>query len=321
MTSLQGQEGMAPAPVSEGAGRGIQSGRAWAYRVGFLLSLLCLGFFAKQVLSMQQGLDWSSPLVLQRIPLAAVLLAGAYVFATGAWHGLLKLFGANVPRRLALAIFLTTQFGKYLPGNVAQHIGRVTFARRYGLAMKPVLLSMIAETALFFSLMTAFSFPVLLFYFKLPLWMTVACLAAAIAAVTAVAFSPNLRSKLSEVVAAMRAVTAEKLLSPVGYACASILMSGTAIISLHPTISDDPAIWLHVFSVFCAAWVAGFLTPGAPAGLGVRELILSQGLMPVIGLEGAMLVALLLRAATTLADIATFGAGLILLKTIEVDGR
>lgn len=86
------------------------------------------------------------------------------------------------------------------------------------------------------------------------------------------------------------------------------------MLSLREAILTQPAVWLHVFSIFYTAWVAGFLTPGATAGLGIREVILSQGLVPIVGPDGARMTALLLRGAATAGDIQAFIIGLAKLK-------
>lgn len=61
------------------------------------------------------------------------------------------------------------------------------------------------------------------------------------------------------------------------------------------------------------AWVVGFATPGAPAGLGVREGLLLLMLGPVFtpALAGILIIAL--RLATTLGDVLWFFVGLMLL--------
>src|SRR3546814_5500746 len=45
---------------------------------------------------------------------------------------------------------------------------------------------------------------------------------------------------------------------------------------------------LGVLGVYAAAWLLGFLMPGAPAGLGVREVVLFMGLAPLVGGASAM---------------------------------
>ena len=63
---------------------------------------------------------------------------------------------------------------------------------------------------------------------------------------------------------------------------------------------------------FALAWVAGFVTPGAPAGVGIREAVISLGLAPLLGTGGAVAVAGLLRLVSVFGDLATFGVGLVL---------
>jgi uncharacterized membrane protein YbhN (UPF0104 family) len=55
-------------------------------------------------------------------------------------------------------------------------------------------------------------------------------------------------------------------------------------------------------SLFAAGWIAGFLTPGAPAGLGVRDAILLAGLTPLYGGREAVGITLVLRLVTTVGD-------------------
>jgi uncharacterized membrane protein YbhN (UPF0104 family) len=53
----------------------------------------------------------------------------------------------------------------------------------------------------------------------------------------------------------------------------------------------------------------GYVTPGAPAGLGLREGVLALGLTPVLGESEALALALVYRLVTVIADgvLAAFG--------------
>ncbi len=62
----------------------------------------------------------------------------------------------------------------------------------------------------------------------------------------------------------------------------------------------------YVISLFALGWIAGYLTPGAPAGLGVREAILIFGLGPLSGQEAALNTALYLRLMTLGGDLLFF---------------
>jgi uncharacterized membrane protein YbhN (UPF0104 family) len=60
--------------------------------------------------------------------------------------------------------------------------------------------------------------------------------------------------------------------------------------------------------LFVLAPIAGFLAFAAPAGVGVREAVLSVGLAPAVGPEAAIAAAVLSRAGTLVADVFAWAA-------------
>lgn len=58
-----------------------------------------------------------------------------------------------------------------------------------------------------------------------------------------------------------------------------------------------------VLSSFAIAWSIGFITPGAPSGIGIREAILLLLLIPLSGEGPALILALLFRLVTIGGDI------------------
>jgi len=74
---------------------------------------------------------------------------------------------------------------------------------------------------------------------------------------------------------------------------------------------------LLMTGIFAVAWVVGFITPGAPAGVGVREAVLVAALTPLYGNEVAIGISALLRLVTILGDGFAFLIGLFLVKTIK----
>jgi hypothetical protein len=68
----------------------------------------------------------------------------------------------------------------------------------------------------------------------------------------------------------------------------------------------------HLFlftGLFAIAWLSGFITPGAPAGLGVREFLLALLLRPFLGEAVAINLTLLVRFLHVLADGLAFTMG------------
>ena len=54
------------------------------------------------------------------------------------------------------------------------------------------------------------------------------------------------------------------------------------------------------------AWLAGFIIPGAPGGIGVREAVLIFFVTPIIGEPQSIAVAIALRFVTLLGDVCFF---------------
>jgi uncharacterized membrane protein YbhN (UPF0104 family) len=67
---------------------------------------------------------------------------------------------------------------------------------------------------------------------------------------------------------------------------------------------------LALTCLFSLAWVAGYLTPGAPGGLGIREAMMVLLLPPVVGTGAAVGLGITLRIATTVGDATAFLIGL-----------
>lgn len=72
--------------------------------------------------------------------------------------------------------------------------------------------------------------------------------------------------------------------------------------------------WLVIVVVYAISWVAGFVTPGASAGIGVREAIMVAWLGGVVGEGHALFIALIFRIVTVLGDVLFFSSSFIVGK-------
>ena len=90
------------------------------------------------------SLQWSAG-VLAGLGCAVALQFGAALGDAWSWAWLLRAMHVGAKTRDAVSIFGVSQFAKYLPGNVAQHIGRVTGASAKGWQSGRVVLSLLVE--------------------------------------------------------------------------------------------------------------------------------------------------------------------------------
>jgi hypothetical protein len=212
-----------------------------------------------------------------------------------------------------MVVFGLSQAAKYLPGNVAQYLGRAVLGRADGLRWPALLASFALE---------AISYTVAGVSLGLGLTALVGTGAPSTSWPGGAGFVLFLTCLLAAVAAALmprggttgwlaRRLGATELRPPGGrvsalclaLSWAAFLLSGLALTVVAHEVFGLPwaAFWrLTLWS--STAWLAGFLTPGAPAGLGVREALLARGLHPLCGSSEAITLALALRVAATVAD-------------------
>ena len=292
--------------------------KRWLHAGGAIVSVLCLAFFLRAVgkhWQMLQQMPWTMGIIVSLCAATGLYLA-TFASATGAWQFGLRLFGLQPGFRELARILMSSQIAKYLPGNVGHHVGRVVLARRIGLPADAVVASMVLDTGLVLVAGAVCSLPALAVLLDAAgrhpstAWrsLAIAC-ALALLVLAALLASPALRGRVSawhSRVPAWR--TASRWLGG-ALAChaASFVAGATALFLLCLGLASamgTPAggHWLAVLGIYAAAWLLGFLMPGSPAGLGVRELVLLLGLAPVFGEQLATTAAALLRLVTTSGD-------------------
>jgi uncharacterized membrane protein YbhN (UPF0104 family) len=88
------------------------------------------------------------------------------------------------------------------------------------------------------------------------------------------------------------------------------MLGGTLYLLAFVVADLPPARLIRVVGAFAISWVAGFIVPTAPAGLGVREGILVT-LLP-LDPDSALAVVFGFRLGTSVGDLVTFGVGTVL---------
>lgn len=254
----------------------------------------------------------------------AIVPLGAF-----AWQRMLAALGHREALFPLLAIVATTQAGKYLPGNVGHHVGRIGLSLAQGIPLAILVVSMAYEICLLLlgTLFTALgsgalSGPGLGVLLRLGDGKP-AVVAAAVLAVLGLIALPLLSWVLPKLVAlVLRRREANPATTPAPLPLATMLEvlalyivamllvgAGLAVLS-HGLFPGTPVDYALLTAAFTLAWAVGFVTPGAPAGLGVREALLLLLLAHSLGTANASLLVLALRVATTLGDMLCFVLGL-----------
>lgn len=283
---------------------------------GIAGAALCL---AAAALLLRRGIQLGDVLVerLTKISPVAVTAALALYCAGAAalgvaWVLLVRaVAAAAVHSRPLFVAHLRSQLAKYLPGNVFHFAYRHVAARREGLGHRALGGALALESLLLVAAAATLASGVVADprLDTLAPWLRWVVQAAPLAAIAvALVGSFALRrfgsgaGRPSRVLATLVVVLLIDAAFFVLAACALRLLC------------QQPG--LLPFAAWCGwlalAWIAGYVTPGAPGGLGLREAVLVLGLGPVLGETEAIAIAFAYRFVTVGADAILAGVGFLL---------
>lgn len=236
-----------------------------------------------------------------------------------AWSLLLRGGKVVLSWRRAFVIMGKAQIGKYLPGNVFQYVGRIALGRKFGISTEPVLLSIGAETFLVASTAATISLIGLSLDRTTLSWLSTSVMGLGeraliplvvvlvVALLICIALlHPRARSWVAERLGYVRPDRAglSVLLYTFGFIMFGILIS---LLAKELWGISKGSQWYRFTWGYALAWVMGFVVPGAPGGIGIREAVL-VGLFGHEFGEGLVIgLAAVLRIMTSLGDLATFG--------------
>lgn len=301
--------------------------------------VIAAGLIAYFVIFVAKSFDPAAIAVMLQPRTLGALLAAACLYAliiplSGfAWKKLLLSMGQLRSLLELSGIMGTTQAAKYLPGNIAQHATRAVLSLARGMPAGVFGVSVVIETALAVAAAVAVALALLALsptgISALPAQLRLPIIVFAVALPFAVILLPMVMrsamtcvSRLLPKFAATMGSSKMPSTRAQGVAfllyVANYLLIGFGFLIVARSMGLGPSTsYLELTAAFAAAWVAGFLAPGMPAGLGVREgtmvVMLGAG-SPNDALLGAVA---LMRAATVLGDLLWFVLGTALLATVD----
>ena len=241
----------------------VQQARIWLERAGTVLSLLAVIFISGRLYTLHQQLDSQmlSALIMP-VALLSILYGFSCAFTAFAWRDSLAQCGVQISHRDSAWIYGNSQLAKYIPGNFMHLLGRQARGIAYGIPAKPLAKSMVLEIVL---LCVA---GLVLGSFLLPLTTTQVNIWASVYLVLGMLIALGLAMLRPAMHHIARAV-----LWNVGFLMVSGLVFVFLVARLLPGQNPETGMMLYFGAVYVVAWLVGFVTPGAPAGLGVREIV------------------------------------------------
>jgi uncharacterized membrane protein YbhN (UPF0104 family) len=256
--------------------------------IGLLLSLVGIGFVVVQLGAYAGDLGDFRPSLLQAVLHMglAVVYGAANTALAIAWRDLLEHCGAPSRARWAVHVFGVTQLAKYIPGNFFHLASRQTVGMADGHAAMPLLKSAVWEFAAIMSSAAVFG-----------LWL---------GPLLFDGFSYTAGGLLFAAAVVMVSLGAQRYFSTfvmraVLWYFAFLLFSGLLFYGTLQLLVPETNLLFAlpgICSAYVIAWLAGAITPGAPAGIGIREVVMFTLLQTVIA-ESDLLLAIVLNRAIT----------------------
>ncbi|MCC5067954.1 hypothetical protein VDQ94_02285 [Xanthomonas campestris pv. campestris] len=283
--------------------------RRLAIRVaGALLSFSCIAWIVKRFV--EQGafarmLGQNQGRLAMLTGSGALAYAGAVALLAFAWVLVQRAAcGSALPMRSLFRVYCISQFAKYLPGNLGHYVGRHVWGRRHGIGHTALLAAGVSEAAVLVFAAIAWSAPLLdgevLHQWLSPrlgaYWLWLAQASALLAVWLTLGWLPDSLEGIGPLRRMRVQIVARMLpLHLLFFAVLGASLYGPAIVMGAPA----DIVWI-LPAAAAISWLAGFLVVGAPAGIGVREVVF------VAVLAGRMPEADLLALASVMRVI-TFG--------------
>jgi uncharacterized membrane protein YbhN (UPF0104 family) len=294
----------------------LPRGMTWRGRLlrsaGALLAVVCLGYVAWRAVAAADSLgrDFLTPSFIAAIAAAGFVYALLGLLIGLAWYCLLAATGqAHLPLLQALTIFGRAQLLKYLPSNLLHYVGRHAAAHRLGAPHGALVWSSIAEAVLVTATAAVvtglFAQPLVtraLGELHSPIWLRVLLPTLAIAALvaaTAYLLASGSKAKAKNLTSLAKGSAIACGLYALFFFANGAILAGL-VAALPGNVFVPPLMLAGVASL---AWFVGFIVPGAPAGIGIRDFVLTIGLEEAGLGSAALSIALAYRIVTLLGDL------------------
>lgn len=292
-------------------------------KAGALLVVLCFWYIGRTLWRID--FDWSvlvsNPYHLFLFLLLGPVGAGLLYLVAGSWADILNYIEPRpVSRRELSAVYIRANIAKYLPGNVMNLIGRNVMAGRLGFAQKNIAMSTVLEIILFAC--TTLTLAVLLSLGEIRRIL--------------VAFRTygSGRLLLLEIAAGLTVLTGAGVLIrrnrarfqmicerfcnldfvrvciraagsySIYFVSCGVMLGLLLCVMLNDRLSAGD--FLSVAGIYILSFFLGYITPGAPGGMGVREAVLLLLLTPIVGNEHAVVASVLHRILTVYSDVVIY---------------
>jgi uncharacterized membrane protein YbhN (UPF0104 family) len=241
---------------------------------------------------------FDSPWIILDIIFLTLIHSSSLFFVAHNWHRILNFLAKKKLPKFTIWVWIESNIYKYIPGNIANYFVRYFYLKKLYITDKLIIKSFFIE-AIFLSI-SSFIFGTILFIFLgktsifnyFPLFNFDLILFGFMAFLITLIYLFKYKYSYSLLFVNLS----------IYYLLFFISIGFCAFYILNFLLEIDISI-LIIVAIYSFAWLGGFIIPGAPAGIGIREslfVILSNG---IILKADALLLILLLRFISICGEI------------------
>ncbi|MGX7203926.1 lysylphosphatidylglycerol synthase domain-containing protein [Enterococcus pingfangensis] len=288
--------------------------------IGNVVTIIAVVFILRKL--MRNDVDYQSLFKTKNIlSISIVVIVQSIIVITNAfpWKTLVEMMtNIPIPFSETIPVYVKSNLMKYVPGNVFQFVGRNE------LAIKKDLPHIKVATATFLDiLMTviAASLISIIFLFNF-IWSSIQenawahllslgiLILVIIIAIILFIFRKKILSLIKKQDYLFTKKSLKKIFICLFYYVVILMVSSLMYMLVIMFILDiplTPSLFINLFSANTLAWLVGFITPGAPAGIGIKEAVMvgvTGGLINTSTITFSMVI---MRVLLTIADVLAFG--------------
>lgn len=291
--------------------------------IGNLIMVAALAFIVKKFIDMDiDPAQFRSPGVIAALVTGIIGQTAIWLVACYPWLVFTRsLSGRKIPFMAAMPVYTHSNILKYVPGNVLQYVGRNALAAKMGISHVDVACATILDimfcvigTGIVSMALLGSLVPELIGKYGMQILIVGivgVLLLAAVAAALFLKFRDKFKGYLSRYSKALEKENRPQLIRGILYYLAQNTFSAVMYFVCLRLIFGSSASVRELVTytgAFLFAWIIGFITIGAPGGIGVREGVM----IFVCGdkyADKVILFVLVMRIASTIADVAAFIIG------------
>jgi len=300
--------------------------------IGNVITAIAILFVIKKLF--QTDIDYS--LLLKKgnilpIVIAIIIITSIVILNCLPWRKLVYILSSvSVPFKEAVSVYTKSNILKYLPGNVFQYVGRNDLANRMGIRHTDVAFATVLEiimmvfSALLLSVVFLQGAVMEIFITYRDTFIMLGMIAFVVIILGIIIVILRFKDKFRAFLTRFFNIFKKKnIFSVIGcvlyYVISTFILSLSYMIVLVFILKQDIStdIFVYICGAYTLSWLIGFITPGAPAGIGIKEAVMMAITGEVLNQEAIVLSLVVLRVLTIFGDVMGFVIVQLVIKFVE----